>query len=305
MSERTKRTGFMAILVGLVIAVVGTAVYVISQSPKMPNSSGGAIVNSTGAVDGKISITDINDGQMSIPQYDIPLSQYSMDKFTETSGTFSYGDNSALGITARTKDNDVIDWPSVDWNAVKESGVDFVMIRVGYSDRKSGEIFPDNNFSVNIQGASEAGLKVGVYFSSSAIIAAEAEAEAAYVLTQIKSYQITYPVAFYWEFTTDGEDKDTARTNTLTPTEITDITDTFCKKIKMAGFSAAFVADKTMGYEYFNLEKLQNYDIWYIEYKSRPAFYYDFQMWQYTAQKTVPGINGEVRMTLSLKKYGS
>lgn len=305
MNYHTKRTGYIAILIILVVAVVGAAAYVISQGPKMPNSNGGAVANAGGSVDGKISITDINDGTMTVPYYDIPLSQYSMDKFTETSGSVSYGDSSELGINVRSKEEDGVDWASVDWNAVKESGVDFVMIRVGYRDVETGAIFPDDNFSANIQGASGAGLKVGVYYYSSAISTNEAEEEANYVLSQIKSYSITYPVAFYWEFTLDDRYKDTARTKVCTATDITNITETFCKKIKMNNYTAAFVTNKTMGYEYFNLDTLKDYDIWYMEYKSRPAFYYDFQMWQYTAQGTVPTIGSDVRMTLSLKKYGN
>lgn len=306
MDYRTKRNGYLAALIILAIAIVLAAVYVALQGSKIPNGNGGAVLNANGGTDGKLSITDVNDGQMTIPKYNVPVNQYDNKKFTESSNVFSYNNSSVLGITVRSKsDGDGIDWANVDWQKVKDSGVKFVMIRVGFRDYESGSIHPDQYFTQNIQGASAVGLDVGVYFYSAAKSTLEAEEEATYVLTQIKDYQITYPVVFYWEFVTGVNDESTARTKNCTPTEITSFTEAFCKKIKMAKYTAAFFTDKNMGYEYFNLETLKDYDIWYTEYQPTPAFYYNFQMWQYTAEGEVPGINGKVKMTIALKKYGS
>ena len=51
---------------------------------------------------------------------------------------------------------------SIDWNAVKNSGIDFVFVRVGYRGYSNGALKEDPNAAANINGALTAGLKVGV-----------------------------------------------------------------------------------------------------------------------------------------------
>ena len=121
---------------------------------------------------------------------------------------------------------------TIDWNKVKAAGVDFAMIRVGYRGYGTGAMMLDDNFDVNIQGALDAGIKVGVYFFSQAITEEEAVEEARFVLEHIKDYDITYPVAYDMELITH----DTARTDTLTGRQITDHTIAFCEAIKSAGY---------------------------------------------------------------------
>ena len=58
---------------------------------------------------------------------------------------------------------------TIDWAQVAASGVDFAMIRVGYRSMKDGEIKEDPNARYNLQEAQANGIKVGVYFFSTAI----------------------------------------------------------------------------------------------------------------------------------------
>ncbi len=74
---------------------------------------------------------------------------------------------------------------TINWKAVADSGVDFAMIRVGYRTLKTGEIIADANAKYNMQEASKYGIKVGVYFFSTAISAEEAIAEANWVADYI------------------------------------------------------------------------------------------------------------------------
>ena len=99
----------------------------------------------------------------------------------------------------------------IDWRKVAADGVDFAMIRVGYRGSTAGGIYTDDYFEKNIRGALNAGLKVGVYFFSQALDAGEAAEEAAFVLEQIRPYEITMPVVFDWEIV-GGSD---ARTYTV------------------------------------------------------------------------------------------
>ena len=63
---------------------------------------------------------------------------------------------------------------TIDWLKVKESGVEFAMIRVGYRAKSTGEIFEDPTARYNMQEAQAAGIKLGAYFFSSAVTEAEA-----------------------------------------------------------------------------------------------------------------------------------
>ena len=65
---------------------------------------------------------------------------------------------------------DVSAWQKeIDWEKVKASGVEFVIIRCGYRGAKTGALVEDSYFYKNLMGAKEAGVKVGVYFFTQAI----------------------------------------------------------------------------------------------------------------------------------------
>lgn len=83
---------------------------------------------------------------------------------------------------------------------LKKAGVDFVMLRVGARGYGSGQIVLDDYFVDNIKRATDAGLQIGVYFTSQAITEEEAVEESNIVLENIKDYKITYPVAFDMSF---------------------------------------------------------------------------------------------------------
>ena len=99
---------------------------------------------------------------------------------------------------------------------------------------------------------------MGVYFFSKAISEAEAEEEATFVLQQIQNYSITYPVAVIWEYDRkdDGSIDETRRTVQCNGEQVTAIVSTFCQKIDAAGYTPAYMADKTMGYETLDLPEL-------------------------------------------------
>jgi hypothetical protein len=92
---------------------------------------------------------------------------------------------------------DVSKWQgNIDWKAVKASGVDYAIIRVGYRGYGSGALVEDPYFRQNIQGATAAGLKVGVYFFSQAVTTAEAVEEASMAIKAVKGYKLHYPIYF-------------------------------------------------------------------------------------------------------------
>ena len=89
---------------------------------------------------------------------------------------------------------------TINWNKVKSAGVDFAIIRVAGRGYGSGNLYEDKYYRQNLQGAIDAGIKVGVYFFSQAVTVKEAEEEADYILSRISGYNITLPVIYDFEF---------------------------------------------------------------------------------------------------------
>lgn len=295
MNSTKKRNVFVAATLFLVaMLVLVTAVILL----KGPRDSSVELISKIS--DTELKVNDLYQGEMTIPYYDIPTANYKPDSFTERKGVVSYaGGESAVGINVSQKSG------AIDWAQVAESGVEYAMIRVGYREYGRGRIIADESFEANIKGAVEADLPVGVYFYSKAVTDAEAEEEATFVLESIRGYNITYPVAFYWsyDYKDDGTLNESSRTKQCNGDQVTGFIDTFCKKVKAAGFNASFYCDKTMGYEKLDLSRLAGYDMWYTESRSAPSFYYNYTIWQYTKEATVPGIENTVPINLALKKY--
>jgi Lyzozyme M1 (1,4-beta-N-acetylmuramidase) len=246
--------------------------------------------------DGDRIIDNENYDKYNVAQYDVPLNQYVKDKFVQADGRISY-ENTLAGI-------DVSDYQKdIKWKRVKEDGIDFAIIRVGFRGYTKGGISPDGRFVQNIKGAMENDIQVGVYFFSQAITEEEAEKEAKYVLEKVKPYDITFPIFFDWEPITHYPEGQTPRTANMQPHEISKVTKAFCDEIAKQGYTAGYYTNKSMGYDTYDLDLLADYDVWYAEYQNFPSFYFHFDMWQYSESATIKGIEGPVDMNISFKTY--
>lgn len=278
----------------LILAVVILSlVFAFGNDHKSSGSEGES--GTVAAEDGKLVIQDLYEGEITIPKYNVPLNTYDQDKFKNDNGLVTYDDaNASLGI-------DVSDYQGdIDWEAVKSSGIDFAMIRAGYRGATRGKLNTDSKFEDNYTGAKDAGLKVGVYFFSQATSVEEAEEEAGYVLQLLQNKSVDYPVVFDWEQTSvDG-----SRTADATGEQITSYASAFCKKIAKAGYTAGVYFNRSLGYNFYDLEQLKDFEFWLAEYRSVPAFYYNFGIWQYSDNAQVQGIDAAVDINISFKKYG-
>lgn len=295
---KVKRAAFLAAVILLVITIFLLTVYnSIDQSKKTTMGSISSQVSTTD--DGKLVVKDLYAGEMTIPKFDTALNTYDTAKFNNDNGLVTYNDDKALlGIDVSSYQE------TIDWAQVKESGIEFVMIRAGYRGATRGALREDTNFQTNYNGAKEAGLKVGVYFFSQAITEAEAEEEAGYVLQLLQGKELDYPVVFDWEIAEVLDNGvDISRTKSVTGDEVTAFAQAFCKKIDKAGFNAAVYFNRNLAYEYYDLEEIDQFDFWLAEYRPIPAFYYDFQIWQYSDNAQVRGISTPVDINISFKEY--
>lgn len=198
--------------------------------------------------------------------------------------------NGAFGI-------DVSKWNgTIDWNAVKNSGVNYVIIRCGYRGSSSGALVVDPKFEANIKGATAAGLKVGVYFFSQAVNNSEAVEEASMVLELIKNYKISYPV--FLDVEASG-----GRADSISVAARTDVIKTFCQTIQNNGYTAGVYANKNWLTTKIDTSKLNQYKIWLAQYASTPTYTGRYDMWQYKSTGKVTGISGDVDLNWSYLGY--
>ena len=189
----------------------------------------------------------------------------------------------------------------VDFEALKSDGIDFVMLRVGARGYKTGEIQIDEYFHENIKKATEAGLDIGVYFFSQAVTQEEAIEEAQLVLDNIKEYEILYPIAYDMEFI----ENDTARVETLTRDERTTVAAAFLNHINNAGYTPMLYGDTEWLVKRIDVAKFNASCIWLAEEADIPKYPYRYEMWQYTTQGQVRGINGFVDLNISFVDYSA
>lgn len=239
---------------------------------------------------------DAQEAEQTVPpvEEDLPKNSYSTDGFYETDGIRYYHGGDYVGVAGV----DVSQYQSeIDWQQVRQAGISFAFIRVGYRGYVSGELDLDTAFRSHLDGALAAGLDVGVYFFSQALTPEEAREEAEYVLEQIKDDPITYPIVFDWE-----EVQAQARTDEMNMLMLSSCADAFCRTIEEAGYEAAVYFNQAYGYQQFNLVSLKDYQFWLAEYNAAPSFVYDFQFWQYTNEGEVPGIDGPVDLNIAFQR---
>ena len=187
----------------------------------------------------------------------------------------------------------------LDFNRIKNAGIDFVILRVGARGYESGQITVDEDFVENLDSAIKNDLNVGVYFFSQAINAAEATEEATVVIELLATKKITYPVVFHM----DQIAFDTSRIDGLTRAQKTEITETFCNYISGAGYTPMIYGNKEWLIEQIDLTKLMDYEIWLSQPGDLPDYPYKFQIWQYSFAGSVGGVTGHVNMNISFVDY--
>ena len=242
----------------------------------------------------KIHINDNTLGDIWITELDgVKKNTLNNDNFTSDANFKYYSEN---GKPASMEGVDVSSFSGeIDWAKVKNAGVDFAMVRLGGRGYGAeGGMYADDKALSNIEGARKAGIKVGAYFYSQAISNAEAEEEADYCKQILGDTKLDFPLAFDWEIVKD----DNARTDNVSATQATECAVAFCEKAKSYGFTPMVYSPSRELYFKYDLSRLKDYEIWYVEYANLPVFYYQFSMWQYSETGSVDGIEGSVDLNI-------
>ena len=233
---------------------------------------------------------------------DVERHTYAQEKFVKDgNGEYTYLEN---GQNVTIKGVDVSKYQeTIDWKKVAADGVEFAMIRLGFRGMgANGTCELDPYFKQNVEAAQAAGVEVGVYFFTQATTVEEAKEEAKFVIDNLKSYNITWPVVYDTEAITSYK---AARANSLSRESRTACAKAFLEDVKAAGYTPMLYANTRWSVLKLDLAELSEFDFWYAYYGDEIYYPYKFSMWQYTSSGSVDGIRGKADMNISFVDYGA
>lgn len=196
-------------------------------------------------------------------------------------------DNTMIGIdVSRYQEN-------IDFEKVKNSGVEFVIIRIGVQSGAKKDISIDSYYLENIKKAKEAGLLVGVYLYSTAISPEIAKEQAKWVIETLDGIKLDFPIAFDWE------NWQYFREYEISLYDLSKSYLSFAEEIEKNGYKAMLYGSK------YYLENMWldkgNYPVWLAHYTDKTNYSEDHIMWQYSAIGEVDGINNAVDLDVYYK----
>lgn len=177
----------------------------------------------------------------------------------------------------------------IDWDAVKASGIDFAILRIGFGAPSWGGRV-DYQFSRNISECERLGIPYGIYIYSYARDDQQAADEASMVIDCLSGHNPRLPVYY------DLEDKsiiaDGRQSGIASRARI------FCNRISAAGYNPGIYANL---YWFNNILtdsvfKSGSWDHWIAQYNSKCHYTGNYSFWQYTSSGKVSGISGNVDM---------
>lgn len=166
---------------------------------------------------------------------------------------------------------------SVDFQALKNAGVQFAILRLGYgSDYVSQD---DSRFSENVRKAETAGMPWGAYLYSYAKTAAMAKSEAQHALRLLAGKKPAYGVWFDVE---DGQ---------ISGADLAATCQTFCGAMEAAGVYAGIYASLSWLNGKLDSPLLDKYDKWVAQWNSICTYKKPYGIWQFTDKLAVSGKN--------------
>ena len=222
------------------------------------------------------------------PIYD----DYEDDDYEETYTLFSKfkkkykTDDVMLGI-------DVSFWQGdIDFEAVKDAGAEFVIIRMAYSDLET-EIDLDSKFNQNLKAAKDAGLLVGVYIYTSANTKEEAIKQAKFIKKNLNKVKLDFPIVYDFE---DWRDFNTLKMNSH---DLLERVNEYKSILKEDGYDMMIYGSK---WYLENVWLPYDYDTWLAHYTDETDYQGDYILWQVTNDGLIDGIYGYVDLDIYYKK---
>lgn len=171
----------------------------------------------------------------------------------------------------------------IDWQKVKNDGIDFAIIRCGYGQNMTSQ--DDAYWEYNVSECERLGIPYGVYLYSYANTLAKAKSEAQHVLRLLKGHEPAYPVYYDLE--------DTITLN-LSNSMKKQIATTFCNAVSAAGYEVGIYSSLDWWRNYLTDPIYDSWSRWIAQWNSTCNYTGDYDMWQCSATGRVDGISTNV-----------
>lgn len=172
---------------------------------------------------------------------------------------------------------------NIAWKQVKDSGIDFAIIKAGGSDEG---FYTDPTYEANYKNAKAVGMPVGAYYIVGPYCVSKEDgiADAKRFLKMLEGKTFEYPVYIDLELTSPA-----------TKSGTTDAVIAFCKTMEAAGYFCGIYASDISGFkDRLELSRLKTRALWVASYGSVPKYVSSYGIWQKSSTGRVPGIVGDV-----------
>ena len=156
----------------------------------------------------------------------------------------------------------------IEFKEVKESGIDFVFIRAAWRGYSEGRLHDDYYFNFNYE-------------------------EANHLLKLLNHRDLDLPVVYDFEYI----DTDEARTDGITKEQCTKNAIAFFNVIEEE-YDVMLYANSVLLNDYYDMDQLSKYPLWYAQYYKKPICDYDFNIWQYSDEGVIPGIEEKTDLNI-------
>ena len=180
---------------------------------------------------------------------------------------------------------------SVDFEAVKEAGCEFVIMRIGGFDR--GTYYTDKYYHENIVGAKAAGLKVGVYWHAEDGSVQDVENSVRYLMDILEDEQLDFPIAYDWE------DFESFEKYGMNLHDLNVCFEAFANGVEARGYEACLYS--SLNFLENTWENEEHHQIWLAHYTSATSYTGDYFMWQHSNTGRINGVNGDVDLNVLYK----
>ena len=184
---------------------------------------------------------------------------------------------------------DVSRWQgNIDFNAVKNAGCEFVMIRIGYSEE--GVFYPDKYFEQNLAGAKRVGLPVGIYLFSYDNNEEDVRSSAEMMFEELGGEALELPVVFDWENFSRFQDY------RLSFQGLNHLYDVFEEEVTSRGYDCMLYGSKY--YLQAVWKHTDSRPIWLAHFTRQTSYEGPYRMWQVSGSGKIDGIDGFVDMDI-------
>ena len=170
----------------------------------------------------------------------------------------------------------------IDWKKVAEAGIGFAIIRAGY-----GSIYLDSRFYENVNGALEAGMKIGVYHFGYARHEGELEVERDFLLSILKDCGLMpkhLPLGVFW----DVEEESYQGREFPRPGVINRMCHAFCEGTAEEGYRAGIYASASWLSSHIRVSEFGSHTLWAAQWW-KECTVKEAGIWQFTDHLEVAG----------------